>query len=94
MDKHGIAALLIGKPVGKEAPAEEKPEGGNLKAHLESAASKFLEAIKNDDPAALAKVFQTMHSVDHAIMDKEESGESPEEEVAEPEEAEEEEAAE
>jgi hypothetical protein len=93
MDKKGIAALLIGKPMGGPAAddAKEDDSGGkSLGQHMESSAKEMLAAIKADDAAALGRCFQTMSDVAAGAAEspEEEAAESPEEEAAEPEEEE------
>ena len=79
MDKHGIAALLIGKPVGK--PEGEDMEGESLsalRAHFKNAAHEMLKAIREDDADKLAEAFTAMHRLEHPIWDKEDGGEKEE----------------
>ena len=83
MDKHGIAALLIGKPV--EKPEEEAPESSDdttLGAHLKNAGHELMDAIGERDVKKLVRAFCTMCELAEA---KSESGE-PDDEDEEPEE--------
>lgn len=103
MDKHGVAALLIGKPMGpskgpgggSESEEEEKDEKlsySALAAHQLNAMHEYMKASKNDDAEAALEAWCTMHELEHAKIDKEaegDTGEEPEEEEVEEEEPEE-----
>ncbi|HJZ02977.1 MAG TPA: hypothetical protein VJ305_19825 [Streptosporangiaceae bacterium] len=89
MDKHGLALLLMGKPKedggmpeGGPPPLPEDVKGesvSSLKAHMKNSAHELLKAIREDDADKLCEAFCTMHSLDHALMDKEEMGEKEDE---------------
>jgi hypothetical protein len=85
LGKEGLAMLLMPKKPDEDReskPPEEVGKGESvsaLKAHMKNSAHELLKAIREDDADKLCEAFCTMHSLDHALMDKEEMGEKDEE---------------